>query len=430
MKPHCLSLSCLLTLVASTATPASGADWPQYRGPASDGTSPEKISKTWPSTGLKAVWRVPLMDGFSSFCTGGGRVFTLVNRLEDGVKRESVVALDAATGREAWAHSFGVGKFKGGGDSGAPDNNGGDGPRGTPAFAAGKVYVLSSTLNLVCLDAASGNVVWSHDLIAEHAGRNISWENAASPLIEGNRVLVACGGAGSSLMAFDRTSGKLLWKGESDAITHATPVAATLLGQRQVIFFTQSGLVSVEPAGGKVLWRYKFPYSTSTAASPVASGDIVYCSAGYGMGSAAARVAKSSEGWTATELWRQAGNKICNHWSTPVAYNGHLYGLFGFKEYGNCPLKCIDLATGAEKWSQPGFGPGNLILVDGHLLVLGDRGQLVLVKPEPGAYREVSRTQAVAGKCWSTPVVSEGRVYVRSTREGAALDIAPSSASR
>ncbi len=401
------------------------ADWPQYRGSHSDGSSAEKISKNWPEAGLKPVWKVALTDGFSSFSSGAGKVFTLVSRPFDGVKRETVLALDAASGKELWTHVLGVSKFQGGGDSGTPENSGGDGPRVTPAFADGKVYALSAGLSLVALDAATGKPAWSKNLVEDHGAKNISWQNAASPVIDGDLVFVACGGEGQSLLGIHRTTGKVVWKGESDAITHATPVVATLHGQRQVIFFTQSGLVACNTSDGKPLWRYKFPFSTSTAASPVVSGDIVYCSAGYGVGSGAVQVAKGADGWTATELWRTPGNEICNHWSTPVVSDGYLYGMFSFKKYGSGPVKCIEIATGKEKWSQAGFGAGNMILVDGHLLALGDAGQLVLLKADPAGYRELARTRALAGKCWSTPIVSNGRIFVRSTKEGAAFDVAP-----
>ena len=144
-------------------------------------------------------------------------------------------------------------------------------------------------------------------------------------------LYVAGGGAGSSLLAFNAADGAVVWKAFDEKMTHATPIAATILGQRQVIFFVQSGLVAVEPKTGKELWRYAFNYSTSTAASPVVAGDIVYCSAGYGVGAGAVRVAKDGDKWTATELFRQRGNKIANHWSTPVAKYGILYGMFQFK---------------------------------------------------------------------------------------------------
>ena len=157
--------------------------------------------------------------------------------------------------------------------------------------------------------------------------------------------------------------------------------------------------------------------------TPIVAGDIVYCSAGYGVGSGAYQISKSGDSFSAKELWFQQANVINNHWSTPVHKDGYLYGLFGFKDYGKCPMKCVELATGKVVWSQEGFGPGGCILVDGNLLVLGDAGQLVLVEATPKAYTEVARAKVLAGKCWSTPIVSNGRIYARSTKEGVCLDV-------
>src|SRR5208283_6159508 len=148
-------------------------------------------------------------------------------------------------------------------NKGTPDNNGGDGPRSTPTYDDGKVYTYSSRMVLQCLDAGTGKQIWACNLIKEHAGRNIHWQSAASPLIDGDLVFVAGGGAGQSLLAFDKRNGRVVWQGQDDKMTHSTPVAATLLGQRQIIFFTQSGLVSVVPKTGVVLWRYPFRYSGS-----------------------------------------------------------------------------------------------------------------------------------------------------------------------
>ncbi|MBL9125994.1 MAG: PQQ-like beta-propeller repeat protein, partial [Verrucomicrobiales bacterium] len=306
--------------------------------------------------------------------------------------------------------------------SGTDTNKGGDGPRSTPTVDGAPVYVLDGRLNLVCYEAATGKQVWKRDILGEHAGRNITWQNAASPVVDGNRIFVAGGGEGQALLAFDKASGKVLWKGQNDRMTHATPVVADLLGTRQVIFFTQSGLVAVAPADGRVLWRQEFPFKTSTAASPIVAGDIVYCSAGYGVGAGAYRISKNGAEFRSTELWRKPG-KLQNHWSTPVYRDGHLYGIFGFKEYGNAPLQCIELATGAEKWSKPGFGPGNVTLVDGHLLVLGDAGQLAIVEATPTAYKETARATVLKGKCWTTPSYTDGRVYARSTVEAVCLEL-------
>jgi outer membrane protein assembly factor BamB len=275
---------------------------------------------------------------------------------------------------------------------------------------------------LQCLDAATGKQIWACNVIKEHGGRNITWENASSPLIDGDLLFIAGGGSVQSLLAFDKRNGNVVWKGLDERMTHSTPIAATLLGQRQIIFYTQSGLVSVAPKTGAVLWRYPFRYSTSTAISPVVSGDIVYCSAAYGIGSSACRVSKSGNGFTATRLWYQPASVMNNHWSTPVCANGYLYGLFGQKKFGSTPLDCVEMATGRILWSQEGFGPGGCTLVNGYVLVLSDAGDLVLVKATPTAYTEAARSHVLAGKCWNYASISNGRIYARSTKEGVSLD--------
>jgi outer membrane protein assembly factor BamB len=119
---------------------------------------------------------------------------------------------------------------------------------------------------------------------------------------------------------------------------------------------------------------------------------------------------------------------LINHWSTPVYHDGHLYGLFGFKQWEQVPLKCVQLATGQEKWSQTGFGQGGTILVDGQVFALAENGDLVVVEARPGAYREVARHRAVTGKCWNNAAVANGRIYARSTKEGVCLEVAPNTA--
>jgi outer membrane protein assembly factor BamB len=273
------------------------------------------------------------------------------------------------------------------------------------------------------MDAASGRQIWACDIAREHAGRNLHWQSAASPLIDGDLVFVAGGGPGESLLAFNKNDGHVVWKGQDDLMTQSTPVAATILGVRQVIFFTQNGLVSVTPATGAVLWRFPFRYSTSTAISPVVCGDVVYCSAAYGIGSGACKISQTADGLAAAELWHQPANVLANHWSTPVYRQGYIYGISGQSKFGQAPLVCVDASTGKIAWSHAGFGPGGCTLVDGCVLVLSDAGDLVLVKASPSGYQEVARSHVLAGKCWNAASVSDGRIYARSTREGASLDV-------
>lgn len=396
-----------------------GDDWPQYNGAASDRISREALgTKSFPKDGPAVRWRAETGAGFSSLAVVGGRAYTLVLR-DDA---ETLLALEAASGKELWAAELSEPDYDGGADAGEEGNNGGDGPRATPSVADGRVFVFDANLVLSAFDAASGKALWKQDIAGDFGGKKIQWNNAASALVEGGRVFVVGGGEDQALLAFEAATGKLAWKRGTEKMTHATPIAATLHGTRQVIFFVQSGLVAVEPASGSELWRTEFPYRTSTAASPVVSGDVVFCSAGYGVGAAAWRI-EAQDGKLVPELLWRTPNKNINHWSTPVVHDGHLYGMFSFKEYGKGPLRCIELETGEEKWAREGFGPGNVILVGETLVALSDRGELVLVDPRPDAYQELARADVLPGKCWSMPAFSDGAVYLRSTVESVRIDL-------
>ena len=426
MHPHPNSTAIARTTVCLAmflATAAFAAEWPQYRGPNQDGITQEKISTEWPAGGPKALWKIPLGSSLGSFVTGDKKAFVYQMRGKPGDGFETLTAINPATGQAVWSRDIDkADKYQSGG---------GDGPRSTPTFNDGKVYVLSTYLTLACVDASDGRPLWGHDLRTEFGGKEPAWGNAASPFIDGNLVLVCCGGKGQSLIAFDKKTGKVVWKGQDDKPTHATPIPATIAGVHQVIFFTaplskksasEAGLVAVAPETGKVLWRQPFPFSTSTAASPVLCGeDIVYCSAGYGVGAGAYQIKKEGDKFTSTELWRKPGGDI-NHWSTPVYKDGYLYGLYGFKEFKVEPLKCIDVKTGEEKWAKSGFGQGEVIMVDGNLMIISDQGELVLAKPQPDSYQEIARCHPITGKCWTDPVVADGRIYVRSQTGAVCLD--------
>ena len=265
--------------------------------------------------------------------------------------------------------------------------------------------------------------------MAEYAGVTIYWQNAASPLIVGDLVIVNGNGPNQCLLAFHKLDGSLAWKGQSDGMTHSTPVATTIGGVPQVIFFAQSGLVSAAPETGAILWRFPLNYNfTSVAASPVVAGDLVYCSRAYAgslssalAGAVVVSVTNVSGSFSAEKIWYKT-NQLMNHWCTPVQYNGHLYGMYG---QGALEFKCIEMATGLQNWSMPGFGYGSVLVVNGKILALTDDGELALVDPNPAAYTELARYRPLTGKCWNVAAISNGRIYVRSTTEAAALDVAP-----
>lgn len=420
-----LRSSIVLALSAGVALAESKpGEWPAFRGTNNGLAVAPKSVRDWKRVQLKKVWKEDTPAGFSSFAVAGGKAYTIVTDEVDGNKGEVLVAHDAKTGKKAWSKPLGViSKYDGGGDAGTNENKGGDGPRSTPVVDGGLVYAIDANLGVYCFNALNGKPVWSHDVMKENAGVQIKWQNAASPLIDGNVLLMCGGGPGQALIGFDKATGKILWKGEDDKMTHATPVSADILGVHQVIFFTQKGLVAVVPDSGKVLWRAEYKFAVSTAASPVVWNDIVYCSAGYGVGAGAFKISKEGDGMQAAPIWRKEGNDLANHWSTPVVKDGFLYGMFSFKEYGKGPVACVDIRTGDVKWKEEGFGPGQVILADKTLVAISDKGEIVFIEASPEKYNELSRDQVVKGKVWSYPVLAYDHLYARSTMEGGCWEL-------
>jgi len=382
----------------------------------------------WTDAAPSQVWKVPLDPALSSFTVSGGRVFTQVRRTVGGQDSEVCLALNADTGQELWATPLGIAYYPDGG-VGADD-----GPRSTPSVDGNFVYVLTSYLKLACLAVSDGHVVWTNDLVARYGSVVISWQNAASPLIEGGAIFMNCSAPNGTLLAVREGDGSQVWNAPTtDLMTQASPIIATLGGVRQIIFFTQSGLVSATPDSGKVLWNYPFPFAVATAASPVAANDMVYCSAAYGVGAGAVQVTNVANTISANQAWRTPGASM-NHWATPVHYNGYLYGVYG-QAGSTATLRCIQLASGNEMWRQTGSGLGSVLFTTGLVLMLTEDGYLVLVAPDPTAYNEVARFRALDGsstsiqglavKCWNSPAIANGRIYARSTTEAVCVDVAP-----
>lgn len=414
------SIVSALILATAGATIATAADWPQYRGPKHDGAAADSdIVKRWPKGTPKVLWKKKAGNAFGSFAVAGGKAYLFMER----DKNEVLAALNPDTGDELWATPVGKTIF---------EKQGGNGPRSTPTVDGDRVYVFGTYFKLACVNAADGKIVWEHDLATENAAQTDNnktikaWGNASSPIVMGDLVIVNGGGSGQSFLAFNKSDGKLAWKSGDEKITHATPTPATIHGVPQVIFFTQSGLVSLAPETGKELWRFAFPFKVATASSPIVGGekgDVVFCGAGYGVGAAACQVSKDGDKFSAKQLWRTEGENQL-HWTTPVYHDGFLYGIFGWNQRGNGPLKCVNIMTGKETWSKDGFGTGGgTILVGDHILVQGDKGEQTLVKATPLKYTQVGQFQVLGGKCWTMAIYVDGRIYARSDSEAICIQL-------
>ena len=407
----------------------SAGNWPQYRGANHDGVSSDRILQRWEGSVTNALWTVSITNCLGSVAVSDQRVFTQTVRFLEGSPKEVCMALDAVTGAELWARPVD--------DAAYPEGGVGldDGPRTTPAVEGGFVFVLTSYLKLSCLNATNGSIVWQKDLRSLYGATVIAWQNAASPVLEDGLIFLNVNGSTTNLMAFRTADGSVAWRSEIQApaqLTHSTPVLATIGGVRHLIFATQDGLVSVNPASGASLWsaEYPFTYGTSIGASPVVWDDMVFiCGAhSYGMGATVVQVTFTNNFWTTRRLW--ATNNPSSHWMTPVAHDGYLYGQFGIQSSDSpkAQLKCVDMRTGQVRWSTNDFGRGGTLLVNGDLLTLTEKGDLVLAAATPAGYSQRARCRAIpdynqfTNKCWNVPAISDGRVYVRSSGKIAAFD--------
>ena len=398
------SFKAVLSVVAISACVAAGAadrDWPQFRGPNRDGVSKETgLLSGWPEAGPRRVWQVELGKGYSGIAVAAGRAYTMFASGKD----EFAVALDAGTGQEIWRVRVG-GKFK---------EMFGDGPRSTPTVDAERVYVLGARGMLYALGSSDGKEIWKRDLGEEFGAPIPKWGFSTSPLVEGERLLVNVGGAGgSSIVAFDKSDGKELWRSQEDKAGYSTPIAITIGERRQVVFFTGNNLVAVSPEDGRLLWKqpWKTSYDVNAATPVFVPPDRIFVSSGYDVGGAVYRVGAGE----VVEVWRNREMK--NKFSSSVLHQGQLYG------FDEKTFKCVDAANGETRWESRGLGHGSLLYADGHLIVLGDKGTLILVEATPEGYREKARFQVFKGKTWTMPTLSGGRLYVRDEKQLVALDL-------
>jgi outer membrane protein assembly factor BamB len=378
--------------------------WTDFRGPRRDGHyAAGPIRTDW--TTLQPLWRQPVGGGFASFVVAGGHAFTIEQRGQD----EVAAAYDVLTGRELWTSAW---------SALLRDSMGGDGPRATPTWHDGRVFVLGATGEFRALDAATGRTLWRTNILADAGAGNIDWGMAASPLVVDDTVVVLPGGAnGQSVVAYHLESGKRAWGALDDGAAYSSPMLVTLAGVRQILTFTASRLVGLAPENGRLLWE--FPWKTDVNASqPVIAGpDRVFISTDYGLDGAMLQVAAGADGQLTTrELWRT--NRMNNYFTSAVLHDGFIYGL------DRSILACIDAATGELKWKGGRYGYGQVMLASGHLIVVTEEGELALVRADPTAHQEITRFPAIEGKTWNHPAISDGVLLIRSAEEMAAFDVA------
>ncbi len=418
MKNFALLLSAgLLSLIITPELPAS--DWPQWRGPTRTGHALMTESIARLPKELTPLWRITVGAGHSGPVVSG-RVLVYLD--EDGA-REVAHAIDTATGRELWKADYAE----------RAKDEWGAGPRATPLIDGDRVYVQAMNGEFRCLNLKDGSVRWQTSYGADFGAKFMGMAagegngtatrrgNSGSGVIDGSRIILPVGGTkGSSLVCFDKLSGKVLWKSGNDEAAYSSFMVSTITGVRQVVALTAEALLGAKVETGEILWRV--PLKTAAkrhAASPVIIDDQVVVNS-HTFGTRSFRIEKDTGGIKAAEAWANAALKI--NLASLVHLNGHLYGQGAAKDF-----VCVDAATGELKWSQAGFGLGkkdyaSTIAVGDKLLALTEDGTLLLVAANSAKYTELGRVQ-VCGSTWSFPALADGRLYVRDGRTLQCLEL-------
>jgi len=392
-----------LLVVLVTPTSLRGADWPQWRGPNRDGVAPGvEFPGSLPAT-LKKVWQVEVGAGHSGAVVSGGLLVVLARQGEN----EVVLCLDAQSGRQIWRADCGEVAY----EPQRAARKHGKGPFATPTLADGKAYTFGITGTLSCYDMAAGELLWRKDFKSDFKTTHPTWGAANSPLIDGDRCILSVGSrADGALAAFDKNSGKLLWKMTDDGAAFSSPIVADLAGRRQVVTLMYSSAVGVAAGTGTLLWKVPFVVKyEQNSVTPVVHGPLAVIS-GLQQGTVALRVAADGGKVAATEAWKNGDASM--YLTSPVRHGDYLYGL---ATGGRGKLVCIALSDGVTAWSSPG-GLGDYVSIvraGDRLLVLTTKGDLLLAAAAPAGYKELGRASVSERPVWAHLAVAGGRLYVK-----------------
>src|SRR5882672_687989 len=368
--------------VAAAALPASADDWPQWRGPARNGISAEAgWLDAWPAEGPRVLWKAEVGIGFSSFAVARGRVYTIGHAHDT----DTVFCLDADKGHVVWYHPYPA-------DLGDKFFEGG--PTSTPTVDGDRVYTIGKWGDLFCFDAANGKIAWTRNIATESGLPVPAWGFGGSPAVLGDLLYLNIGEAG---IALEKATGKTVWKSGAAECGYSTPLP--LPGEEPLLLFSSGkAFLAVNSRTGKEAWRVKWmtQYGVN-AADPVVDGSSVFLSTGYGKGAALYRTGKAEP----ELVWQ---NRVLRcQMNPPVLLGGYLYGVDGDAGQKTA-LKCVELATGNEKWSQPLAGSGAVSSAAGSLIVLSGEGELMIAPASSEAFKPVARAKILGGKCWTAPV--------------------------
>ncbi|MCP3958036.1 MAG: PQQ-binding-like beta-propeller repeat protein [bacterium] len=382
--------------------PAPGADWPQFGGPNRD----LKVTGTGLFDGreieLEVLWRRPLGPGYSAIAITGD---IAVTSYSDGTS-DVLVALRASDGTEIWRRVIGP-TYRG--HSGSDD-----GPLGTPTIHGGSVFAVGRRGELLAVRLADGEQLWSLKLDRDFDAPAPRYGFSTSPFVtEGVLIVQAGGAAGKSVAGLDPASGELLWSRGDEPVDHQSPLPASFAGADQVLAVGRREMTGIQPRTGEVLWRHRYREELEAWAQPVVIGGEGVFMSYYDVDGAFFRVAAGEKGFEIEPAWRSELLKRSH--VVPIHDGGCLYGFRGSL------LFCVDPATGKEVWGSRQPGNGGTILVDGHLVNLAPRGQLVITEVSRRGTAEKARVQVFGRGGLTPPSVAGKRFFVRNLQEAACV---------
>ena len=410
MRQFCFSLlsllGCSVVAFAQEATPTT--NWSQFRGPNRDGVSLEKgLLKEWPKGGPELLWKTEAMgDGFSSVSVVGERIFTM----GDLNGSSHLSAVDRATGKSLWQTKIG----KAGGNYA--------GTRCTPTVDEDRVYGLGQFGDLVCLNVATGEEIWRKNMSRDFGGQSGGWNYTESPLVDGNKLVCTPGGAKQSMVALDKTTGKLIWSSAlGQAAGYSSMIGVTSGKFRQYVQLLSNEVVSVDSNNGQVLWRYgnapgKYQSNTANIPTPIVWMDRIYAAAGYGRGAGLVQLTASGSGVAAKEVY--FNKELANKHGGAVRVENL---VFSDRDDSGNP-QCADIATGKILWKRPraesresGRGSASMVFADGHLYIRYDNGWVALVEANSSGYVEKGsfKIPNSSNNSWAHPVVVGGKLFLR-----------------
>lgn len=417
----------------------AAADWPGFLGPLGTSVSLEKgIISPWPKEGLKLVWHKKVGIGYGVPSISKGKMF-LFDRHGD---QNRLACLKPETGEFIWKFEYPT-QFR--------DKYGfNGGPRCCPVIDGDRVYLHGPEGMLYCIRVKDGTEVWKVDTRGEFGVVQNFFGVGSTPVIEGELLIVQVGGSpkdsnarefeslkgnGSGVVAFNKHTGKVVYRQSDELSSYASPVLATINGRRWCLVLARGGLIGFEPAKGKV--DFHFPWRAEdvesvNASNPVVVGDKVFISECYGPGSALLKIKPGGY----EVLWDEAKTfkkSMQAHWMTPIHHDGYLYGSSG-RHKQSAELRCIELASGKVMWRVPRLGRCSLLMVDGHFVCLSEVGPMLLLKVNPKKFDEVGFMIAkeqgkeeplLEDPCWAAPILWNGLLYVRSEERLVCLELIP-----